>query len=100
MPPQAPPRGKEGRDAERGPADAQHDDNDVPQGTLEIQEGEIEAVESLVEPAAEPAHADRSLDDAAPLRIEIEPRAVLVGVPHAKDRQRSGASRIVVVAVI
>jgi hypothetical protein len=84
VPAQTPPGRDHRRDAEDGAADAQRNHHDVPEGTTEIDRRKVEAVETLVQPASQPRDGNRTLDDPAALGIEVQPRAVLVGISHAK----------------
>src|SRR5262250_3269851 len=53
VPSQTPPGRHERRHHGRDPAQAQHDDDDVPQRPAPVEPREIEAVESMVQPAVQ-----------------------------------------------
>ena len=49
--------------------------DNVPERALVVEEGKVEAVETVIQPAIDAAPALFFADDRAPPRIEIQPRA-------------------------
>ena len=96
---QAPPRGHERGGAHHGAADAQHDDDYIPERALVVEEREVEAVQSLVQPAPQPPGIVRPQDDPASSRIDVEPRCIRILVADPQHRKRPRPPGIVVVVV-
>ena len=69
---QAPPRGYEGGAAQRNPAEAQEDDDDVPEWTPVEEESEVEAVQPVIQPAV-PAAGAIDARHGSEVRIQIQP---------------------------
>src|SRR4051794_38181191 len=81
-------------------AEAQHDDDEVPERTGSIECWKIEAVESVIQPPVRPTESLFLAHDRAATRIEIQPRPVSIAVSRAQYRQRERARPVVVVPVV
>src|SRR5919109_646034 len=87
--PQSPPRRYQGYHAEHGSADAEDDDDDVPQRPPVIQEREVETVQSLIQPSAQPGDLLVALHNRTTRWVDVQPRLLRVGVSHAQHRERT-----------
>src|SRR6476660_7595401 len=95
-----PPRRSRHRDRRREAADAEHDHDEVPQWSASIQKWEVQAVEPVVQPTVQTREPLFLADNRAARGVDIEPRVCVVGVTHAKDRQRQLTLTVVVIRVV
>lgn len=100
MPPQSMDRRDERGRAQHDAADAERDDDEVPERTTVIQKGEIEAVQTVIEPAVHPREAFFPVHDGAAPRIEIQPRPLRIRVADAQHRQRERPVMNIAIVVV
>ena len=98
--PQSMDRRNQRRRAQDEAAEAEGDDDDVPERTMVVEKRKVEAVETVIEPAVHAREPFFLAHDRAAPRVEIEPRPLRIGVADTQHRQRERAASVVVVGVV